>query len=124
MAVTTHRIEATYVPEVAKVVAMLRGITLAGDTGLVPIIVESGYLNLVRKVMDGDPTDADIDLVVNDILFYICNSVISSVSYVPRKANKVAHSLANMALAIVEDKFWLEEVPPSMELIVLEDVSD
>ncbi|KAK3229836.1 hypothetical protein Dsin_001717 [Dipteronia sinensis] len=121
---TTQRIEATYVPEIAEAVAMLRGITLAVDTGLVPTIVESDCLNLVRKVVDGVPTDGDIGLVVNDILHYFRNRAVSSVSYVPRKANKVAHSLVKMALAIAEDRFWLEEVPPSVELIVLEDVPD
>ncbi|KAK2643243.1 hypothetical protein Ddye_025006 [Dipteronia dyeriana] len=124
MAATTQRIEATYVLEVAEAVAMLRGITLAVYIGLVPVIIESDHHNLVRKVVDMDPTDVDIGLVVNDILFYILNRTASLVSYVSRKANKVAHSLAKMALAITEDRFWLEEVPPSMELIVLEDVPD
>ncbi|KAK3212265.1 hypothetical protein Dsin_016971 [Dipteronia sinensis] len=37
------------------------------------------------------------------------------------KANLVAYSLAKMALSIVDDMFWLEFVPPCVELLVLGD---
>ncbi|KAK3229485.1 hypothetical protein Dsin_001366 [Dipteronia sinensis] len=91
MAATTQRIEANYNLEVAKAVATLRGIIFVVDTGLVPIIVESNYLSLLRRVVDEVSTDAYIGLLVSDILCYLRNRAVSLVLHVLRKANKVAH---------------------------------
>ncbi|KAK2649444.1 hypothetical protein Ddye_016933 [Dipteronia dyeriana] len=68
-------------------------------------------LRVVNQVLSDTQTSADVGLV-SDIQRFIRGGTVIVAQHVPRQANGVAHSSANIALAVAEDCFGLEEVPP------------
>ncbi|KAK3229701.1 hypothetical protein Dsin_001582 [Dipteronia sinensis] len=100
-------------------VAILRGIEFAKDMGLLPEVVKSDTLGVVKLINAGSIISADLGFVLSDILHNLSNVDIEPVLYVSRKANMVAHSISKMALSISQDCFWVEEFPPSVGNLVL-----
>ena len=41
--------------------------------------------------------------------------------FVSRKANVFAHNIAKIGLSVVEDRYWMESYPPSVERFVQDD---
>ena len=62
---------------------------------------------------------SEVGIIISDIKNMLLQIQCVAVSFVPRLANKVAHCLAKYALSCSEDRFWLEEYPPCVSLIVL-----
>ncbi|KAK2634204.1 hypothetical protein Ddye_028996 [Dipteronia dyeriana] len=93
MASLCQNIKACFQPQIAEAMAILRGLRLAIETGLVLASLESDDLSVV-KVMPS----AEVEVVIHDILCVLRNSNVTSVNFVPRLANNDAHSLAKLAL--------------------------
>ena len=68
MASSVQQLEASFTPQVAEVVAILRGIEFATDLGLVPIVVESDALGVVNTINSYSPNKAEIGIVIDDIV--------------------------------------------------------
>ena len=64
---------------------------------------------------------ADIGLILRDIFLLLETFPNFSFGFVPRIGNMVAQSLAKFGLNVVNDSFWLEELPPCVALIVAGD---
>ncbi|KAK2638283.1 hypothetical protein Ddye_026078 [Dipteronia dyeriana] len=109
MAANVQRIEARFPPQVAEHVVVLHGINLAVDTGMIPSVVESKALGVVKMINEGCPSPANIGLVIGDVLTCLQALMNCSVMYVSRKANFIAHTLSTIALRINEDQFWIED---------------
>ncbi|KAK4850187.1 hypothetical protein QYF36_004593 [Acer negundo] len=67
MAISYHRIKATYCPLLAVDVAIYKGIQLACDTGLVPLEIESDAAVVVGLVNDMRCHDSEIGLIIDGI---------------------------------------------------------
>ncbi|KAL5798483.1 hypothetical protein ACOSQ2_003303 [Xanthoceras sorbifolium] len=98
------RVEGCCSPEVAEARAILHGIKLASEVGILPPIVESDSSIMIF-----------LDLQHS---FGFINFVFSQ-----RNTNKVAHSLAKIALVHDVDLVLMEEVSPSLNRLVQEDAS-
>ncbi|KAK3230811.1 hypothetical protein Dsin_002692 [Dipteronia sinensis] len=99
------------------------GLCFAYDFGLWPCVVESDsqvVVSLVNSV--SSPLD-EIGLFINDIVDLMNSSPQCKMCFIPRKANMVAHGLAKLGLSSESDRFWIEEVPPSVAPIVLGETS-
>ncbi|KAK0592574.1 hypothetical protein LWI29_021554 [Acer saccharum] len=101
--------------------AILRGLRLAAETGLTPAILESDALSVVNKIGLEMVNGAEIGVVINDIYEVLRRSKVSTINFVPRLANSVAHSLAKLALASEGESMWLEDCPLSMKSLFLGD---
>ncbi|KAK3212575.1 hypothetical protein Dsin_017281 [Dipteronia sinensis] len=112
------RIASGYSAPVAETIAVLRGYQLEVDSGLLPVVVETDAFNVVKQVNLRIISNTEIENVICDI-----QHLVRSVN-VPRKANVVAHGLAQMNMSITEDHFWIQEVRLYMERIVWNDLSD
>ncbi|KAK3206532.1 hypothetical protein Dsin_020578 [Dipteronia sinensis] len=112
MASSSQRIIATYSPQVAEAVAVLRGLQLACDTGLAPVVAETDAAVVAKWISEKTQLYSEVGLVIADILTLVHSMRCCSVDYVPRKANQVAHLLAKMALSNLEDLYWMEDSPP------------
>ncbi|KAK3198139.1 hypothetical protein Dsin_021554 [Dipteronia sinensis] len=64
---------------------------------------------------------ANMGVVINDILFLLQEVNVSSINFVPRLANNVAHVLAKLALTHEGELVWLEDCPLCMDNLVLRD---
>ncbi|KAK2663455.1 hypothetical protein Ddye_002029 [Dipteronia dyeriana] len=98
------------------------GIQFTLDTGLVPAMVESDALSVVKMVNSGVSTSVNIGLVVDEVVAFLQLNDVVSVSFVYRKANFVAHSLSKLALKISDDLFWLQTYLTSVEEYVNGDI--
>ncbi|KAL5852666.1 hypothetical protein ACOSQ3_007784 [Xanthoceras sorbifolium] len=72
-----------------KALAFLRGVELALEIDIQPFIVESDSATVVN-IFDG--------------------SSFSNIVFVPRSANMAAHGLTKLALKVVGDLVWMEDV--------------
>ncbi|KAK2643397.1 hypothetical protein Ddye_025160 [Dipteronia dyeriana] len=105
MATNAQRMVARYSPQVAVVVAILWGIELAIDTGLVFVVIESDALGAVNLIKSRGQNAADIGIVIDDIVSRISSLVGGSVVYASRKANFVAYILSRMAMTNCKGSF-------------------
>ncbi|KAK2658007.1 hypothetical protein Ddye_011059 [Dipteronia dyeriana] len=96
MGSSVQKVPVSFSPQTIEALAILCGIKFALSTDLMPFVIESDVLNVANFIRYGRPFDAD--------------------------ANLIAHGLAKMALSIDEDKFWLECIPPCVEMLVMGDI--
>ncbi|KAK2641436.1 hypothetical protein Ddye_023199 [Dipteronia dyeriana] len=60
MGSSAQRIQACFTPQIAEAIAILRGIEFARDMGLLPVVVESDALGVVKHIIDGNNCTDDI----------------------------------------------------------------
>ncbi|KAK3183691.1 hypothetical protein Dsin_030977 [Dipteronia sinensis] len=119
MASLCQIIWACYQRQIAKAMAILRGLQLVVETGLVSATLESDALSVVNTIELKVVPSAKVGVVVHDILYVLRDSNFTSVNFVPRLANNVAYSLAKLALGHECESVWLEDYPLSVESLVL-----
>ncbi|KAK0579421.1 hypothetical protein LWI29_026174 [Acer saccharum] len=118
-----RKLEAMFSPLVAEALAVLDGIHLAVDAGLVPFQIDTDSLIVVNLVNKGDSSSADVGHIIADIVRFLRSLESCSIAFTPRKRNAVAHSLARTALSIASDRCWVDSCPPCVERLVLLDSS-
>ena len=121
MASLCSQLGVCYSPEIAEVLAIRRGLRLAMETGLVPVVLESDASVVVNAIGSQDRSSYDVGIIIHDISCLLRSPCFNSISFVPRLANKVAHGLAKLALRFVGESVWLEDCPLSVESLVLDD---
>ncbi|KAK2653647.1 hypothetical protein Ddye_013503 [Dipteronia dyeriana] len=117
-----QRIEACYSLQITKTVAILRGIELVRDLGLVPTVVESDALGVVKLINMRASVTSDVGPVLNDISNIIQGANIVSVLFTSKKSNMVAYSFLRMTLNVVNDCFWVEDHPPFVGNLIRQDL--
>ncbi|KAL5810001.1 hypothetical protein ACOSQ4_026569 [Xanthoceras sorbifolium] len=118
MAAGSVKLCGSFPPLLAETLAIRRGMQLALETGLSPLLLESDCLGAINAVKARSVLCSDMGLVLADICSLSSNLNVVSFSFIPREANKVADSLAKFALGLSSDLFWLESCPPCGELLV------
>ena len=89
--------------------AVLFSIQSAHQADCFPIIIESDSKEVVDLSLKKKKTcKAEIVWKITEIQAKLENQNLSSVSYVPRSCNSIAHSLAKIALGFESQVFWLE----------------
>ncbi|KAK3230321.1 hypothetical protein Dsin_002202 [Dipteronia sinensis] len=119
MGCSTQVLEACFSPQVAEATAILRGISFAIDSGLLLTVFESDAKVVVDLINSGTAPRDETGTVIADILRLI-HSHHFQVSFAPRSANMIAHSLAKLSFSF-EDRFYLETYPPCLERLVTAD---
>ncbi|KAK2645541.1 hypothetical protein Ddye_020736 [Dipteronia dyeriana] len=104
--------------QITKAVAIFRGLVLAVNSGLLPLVVESSTKAVIDMINSGVAPQADIGVIIHDILSLLSKFPIS-ISFVSRRANIVAHSFAKLAIESVFYLFWFNLCLPSVESFVL-----
>ncbi|TXG48499.1 hypothetical protein EZV62_024374 [Acer yangbiense] len=94
----------------ANVVTILFGLRFGNDCGLLHFCVESDAANVVRLINDGNHLNSSCANIVSDILGFMSEMGISSVSSGRKGANKAASFLARQALLRKSDVFWKRTV--------------
>ncbi|KAK3232431.1 hypothetical protein Dsin_004312 [Dipteronia sinensis] len=112
MGCSTQSTVANYSPQIAEAYAILRGIHFVAE-------VESDAKSVIDLINADDPSLADVEIVIYDII-HICKHYNIRVLFTPRGANLVAHHLAKVTSGAA-DMFFLEEYPPHVKSFVLTD---
>ncbi|KAK1559549.1 hypothetical protein Q3G72_015602 [Acer saccharum] len=81
-------------------------------------MIEYDSLQVVDLISKGSPSDADVGLIVAEILIALQSLPSCSINHVPRLGNTTAHVLAKKALSIESEYRWLDFCPPCMERII------
>ncbi|KAL5773127.1 hypothetical protein ACOSQ2_013051 [Xanthoceras sorbifolium] len=105
--------------EVAKAMAIRRGILLAVELGISPVGFESDASSLISSIIKGDPPLSDVGLIVANIIHLVSSLSISHISFTSRLCNGVAHGLAKSGLSLSEPLVWIEDTPPCVEALIL-----
>ncbi|KAK1552288.1 hypothetical protein Q3G72_013826 [Acer saccharum] len=121
MASSSQSICASYSPMVAEAVAILKGLQLAVDTGLVPVDLVSDAAVVVGLVNDMKEHGSEIGLVIDAIRKLMLALPSSVLRFAPRATNFVAHKLAKFALVSDVDCVWLEDFPRCVRDSLLKD---
>ncbi|KAL5772877.1 hypothetical protein ACOSP7_012482 [Xanthoceras sorbifolium] len=106
-------------PLLAEAIAVLQGIQLAAETGLLPLVVETDALVVVNHIANETPPHSDVGVVIVDILRAIKDFRVQSVKCVPRLANLVGHGLAKLAVSFNKETVWIEYFSSCVENLVL-----
>ncbi|OVA12590.1 Reverse transcriptase zinc-binding domain [Macleaya cordata] len=105
--------------------ACLKGIELAKYLSSNSIILEGDSLKLINILSDeSDTIPWRIHSIISDckLLYSFFNSF--SASYVPRRANCVAHSLAKLAISSKNCNLWMNSSPRGISHLVRSDMID
>ncbi|KAK2642329.1 hypothetical protein Ddye_024092 [Dipteronia dyeriana] len=121
MASSAQFVKADYSPQVVEAIAILRGLIIARDSGLLPCVVEFDAL-VVNFINSGVTPLSEVGLVIHDIILFLGNNCDCSISFVPRVANMTAHGLTKFSLSV--DFLWMEDVVPCLASQILKDCSD
>ncbi|KAK0606077.1 hypothetical protein LWI29_033929 [Acer saccharum] len=91
--------------------AVYKGL-LAKKSGLHHLAIESDSLNVVRLCRGEIATRSDVLNTINDIQILLDRDDMTSISYVPRICNRVAHEVARRAIDL-ENYVFLDVLVPS-----------
>ncbi|KAL4354038.1 hypothetical protein GQ457_06G007780 [Hibiscus cannabinus] len=105
-------------PFVAEAMSLIHAISLADDLGFHSVIFEGDSLTLIKK-MNSDALDfSEISALVWEAKGLARNLHACRFLFVPRGGNQAAHALARESSLDSADRFWVEEVPPKVFLLV------
>ena len=85
------------------------------------MLLESDALSVVKMIGSNSVLGADIGVIIHDVFDFLGNHCFESINFVSKNANKVAHSLSNLALSHRDEFVWLEYLPLSVEGLVRAD---
>ncbi|KAL5766400.1 hypothetical protein ACOSP7_017017 [Xanthoceras sorbifolium] len=105
-------------PAVVEAQALLYGMQLASESRLLPAVVESDSGSVINLLLSGYSVQLEIGLVLDDILSLRDSFDFIDVVFSSRSTNKVAHSLAKMALSHGLDLVLIEEVSPGLSKLI------
>ncbi|KAL5772618.1 hypothetical protein ACOSQ2_012542 [Xanthoceras sorbifolium] len=92
--------------EAAEAKAILEGLRVAVQRDFLPIAIESDALNVVRLCRFEDFIRSDLGNFIQDIQDLLSACASSSISFIPRHLNSMAHALASKALSLNCALFW------------------
>ncbi|KAL5745280.1 hypothetical protein ACOSP7_026426 [Xanthoceras sorbifolium] len=123
MASCVKGFDSLYSPPIAEALAILCGINLVIETGLLPVCVESDAEFVVNLISSKAALISEIGVVIEEILHLLAMHLVSSARFIPKVANQVAHQLAKFDLSFVNEFVWLEDCSLYVENLVLNDCS-
>ena len=98
-------------------------LSFASQLGFHRAILESDSLTLATTLRNSSTFLSLDGLLMEDIKFHATSFIQLCYSHVRREGNKVVHKLARHALYISDFSVWMENVPPLLLPIVLEDIA-
>ena len=98
-------------------------LSLTSQLGFHRAILESDSLTLAMALRNNSTFLSPDGLLMEDIKFHASSFIQLRYSHIKREGNKVAHKLARHALCISDFSVWMEDVPPPLLPVVLEDIA-
>ncbi|KAH9722904.1 putative reverse transcriptase/RNA-dependent DNA polymerase [Citrus sinensis] len=98
--------------------AVLFGIQVAQQVEYLPMIIESNSTEVVELVWRRKSSLTEVSWTVEEIKQQLQISNASSLQFVPRKCNAIAHAIAKVALDFENSVIWLEEFPVQIMMLL------
>ena len=104
----------------AELLACRKAIEFVVDVGFSKLVIEGDNSSAMKAISTLKIDQSVLWNVIGDIQHLIRNLHWIEIDCIRRGGNRVAHVLAQFAKNIIEDMYWMEDVPP----IAREDFSD
>ena len=124
MALLTQQIPLPATVIEIEALAAQRAMELALEIGLANIVLDGDNKTLFEALNSGDRSLAQHGHLIKDILFLSSYCSAFTVSFICRKCNKLAHSLARKAKSLPFITVWMEDVPPDLVSIFQADLNN
>ncbi|KAA3463976.1 reverse transcriptase [Gossypium australe] len=105
-------------PVMAEARACLQAIIMAEEMGFQDVCIEGDALSVIRKLKAAEEDRSCISNLIKEIKGKVVNFRSVSFKYVPREANKVAHAMAQEGARYEQPRYWIEEAPHAVEVLV------
>ncbi|KAK8484205.1 hypothetical protein V6N12_057198 [Hibiscus sabdariffa] len=103
----------------AEAIACERVVTFAIDLGFRSVHIEGDSLSIIKKLNSSALDKSAISPIIRDTLVLKDLFEAITFSFMGKNGNKAAHTLAKLGLQHAEPRYWMEEVPVSIEQVVL-----
>ncbi|KAG8485123.1 hypothetical protein CXB51_021760 [Gossypium anomalum] len=118
MAACTYPWEYISDPVTAEARACLQTIVMAEELGFQDICIEGDALTVIRKLNAAEDDRSCISNLIKEIKERSYKFRRVRFKHVPRGSNKVAHAMAKEGGHYEHPRFWIEEAPHSVEILV------
>ncbi|XP_074299687.1 uncharacterized protein LOC141630836 [Silene latifolia] len=109
-------------PRLAEAEAMLIGVTEARKRGLTKVVFESDCKVLIEALKKQEKGRSDFHLIIEDILSFCDDFLLTHWSFVSRKLNSVAHELAHLSSLHPGRRCWGNILRPPADLCAVSDL--
>lgn len=106
-------------PKGVEVMAALNAVQFCNEVGFFNVSLEGDALAVIKEINSGPPFLSHIGHFVESIHQEVGLLQSSCFNFIPREANSLAHSLAKEAVSSRTSNVWSEEMPTSIQNIVL-----
>ncbi|XP_050241180.1 uncharacterized protein LOC126690092 [Quercus robur] len=111
MASLIQQLEQAFQPVEVEVIAACRAVEFGSEIGVDCAIVEGDLEVIVKALRNNDNGLTPFAPLINDVSLFLGLFSELSYSHIKRDGNKVAHSLARLALTTPGCTVWMEDVP-------------
>nr|POF27312.1 hypothetical protein CFP56_25568 [Quercus suber] len=109
--------------EEAELLACRKAIEFAVDVGFSELVIEGDNNSTMTAISTVKIDQSLLGNVVGDIQHLIRNLHWIRIDCIRRGGNQVAHVLAQFARNIIEDMYWMEDVPPIVREVLYQDAN-
>ncbi|KAH7567622.1 hypothetical protein JRO89_XS07G0106000 [Xanthoceras sorbifolium] len=107
----------------AEALALLSGIHLTADTGLLHVVLKTDATNVVELVCLNELFLSELDLLIAEIKLQVSCIPISEVIFAPRSANMVTLSLAKLGPQASDNRLFLNvDTPTTLEFVDISEI--
>uniref|UniRef100_A0A2N9H8G1 RNase H type-1 domain-containing protein n=1 Tax=Fagus sylvatica TaxID=28930 RepID=A0A2N9H8G1_FAGSY len=121
IATLSQKVHGTHTVEMIEALAAKRAIIFAKEVGVADVEFEGDAENVIRDLSSNDPIHTPYGLVLEDATAMLQEFQRFSMSHTRRSGNTVAHALARRASECNSSLIWMEEVPPDITHVLLND---
>ena len=121
IATLSQKVHDIHTAKMMEALAARRAIIFAKEVGVVDVEFEGDAEIVIRDLYRNDPIQTPYGLVIEDAKALLQEFQGFSMSHTRRSGNSVAHALARRASDCNSSLIWLEEVPPDITHVLLND---
>ena len=123
IATLSQKVRGPQTVEMVEALAARRAIIFAKEVGIDDVEFERDAVNVIRDLSSQVPIHTPYGLIIEDAKAILHDFQRSSLSHTRRSGNAIAHALARRASQYNSPLIWMEEVPPDITNVLLNDFS-
>ena len=123
IATLSQKVTGNHTAEMIEALAARRAILFAMEVGVMNAEFEGDAETVIRDLCRTDPIYTPYGLVIEDARILLAEIQNFSLSHTRRSGNSIAHALARRASKCNSYLVWMEEVPPDITHVLLNDLS-
>ncbi|KAH1080568.1 hypothetical protein J1N35_020329 [Gossypium stocksii] len=111
-------------PFAAEAIACLQALDFAFEMGFTHVQMEGDSRSTIVKINQVLPDFSDMGTFIEEIKIKGGSFQRISFHHIDRRANMVAHMIAKEGFSLLEDRFWVEEIPEVAKIFLARDLAN